>query len=71
MEHVKAKLKVGSTPALESQKKIASIFISNGISSTVIIPIQLARKHAIDRPSHVTIEDTQEGILIKKLELNN
>lgn len=71
MENIKAKLKVGSTTALESQKKIASIFISNGISSTVIIPIELARKYAIDRPSHVTIEDTQEGILIKKLEVKN
>jgi hypothetical protein len=54
----------------ENQKKIGSIFISNGISSTVIIPIDLARKYAIDRPSHVTIEDTQDGILIKKLEVN-
>jgi hypothetical protein len=52
---------------LENQKKIRSIFISNGISSTVIIAIELARKYAIDRHSHVTIEDTQDGILIKKL----
>jgi hypothetical protein len=51
----------------ENQKKIRSIFISNGISSTVIIPIELARKYAIDRRSHFTIEDTQNGILIKKL----
>jgi hypothetical protein len=56
---------------VQNQKKIASIFISNGISSTVIIPIDLARKYNIDRPSHVTIEDTQNGILIKKLEVKN
>jgi hypothetical protein len=55
---------------LENQKKIAPIFMSNGLSATVIIPIDIARKYAIDRPSHVTIEDTQNGILIKKLEVN-
>jgi hypothetical protein len=53
----------------ELQKKIGSIFISNGIYSTLVIPKELAKKYAIDRPSHVTIEDTQEGILIKKLEI--
>ena len=53
----------------QSEKKIAPIFMSNGISATVIIPIEFARKYGIDRPSHVTIEDTQNGILIKKLEV--
>jgi hypothetical protein len=56
------------TEPLENQK-IAPIFLSNGLSSTVIIPIDLARKYAIDRRSYVTIEDTQNGILIKKLEV--
>jgi hypothetical protein len=54
-----------------SEKKIAPIFMSNGISATVIIPIEFARKYAIDRPSHVTIEDTPGGILIKKLEVKS
>jgi hypothetical protein len=68
--NVNSKPKGGSTTWAENQKKIASIFMSNGISSTVIIPIELARKYDIDRPSHVTIEDTENGILIKKLEVN-
>jgi len=55
----------------ESEKKIAPIFMSNGLSATVIIPIDIARKYAINRPTHVTIEDTRKGILIKKLELKN
>jgi hypothetical protein len=54
----------------ESEKKIASIFMSNGLSATVIIPIDIALKYAIDRPTHVTIEDIQKGILIKKLVIN-
>jgi len=59
-----------SKERLENQKKIVPIFLSNGISSTIIIPIELARKYHIDRPSHVTIEDTKNGLLIKKLEVN-
>jgi len=51
--------------------RIAPIFLSNGRSSTVIIPIDIARKYDIDRPSHVTIEDTEKGILIKKLEVRD
>jgi hypothetical protein len=68
MLKVKTKSKLDSS-SLENQKKIAPIFLSNGLSSTVIIPIELARKYNIDRPSHVTIEDTDNGILIKKLEV--
>jgi hypothetical protein len=70
MENVKVKTKSGSTTTLENEKKIASVFISNGISSTLIIPIKLARKCSIDKPSQVTIEDTQNRLLIKKLEIN-
>jgi hypothetical protein len=66
MLNVKIKSKLDNS-RLENQKKIAPIFMSNGKSSTVIIPINFARKYAIDRPSYVTIEDTQNGILIKKL----
>ena len=53
----------------KKQFRISPIFLSNGISSTLVIPIDLARKYEIDRPSHVTIEDTQNGILVKKLEV--
>lgn len=51
--------------------RIAPIFLSNGISSTLVIPIELARKYEIDKPTHVTIQDTQDGILIKKLEVRS
>jgi len=49
-------------------KGIGKIFLINKISATLIIPIELARKHGLNQPSHVTIEDTDQGILIKKLE---
>ena len=57
---------------LSKEKKkvrISPVFLSNGISSTLVIPIDLARKYEIDRPSHVTIDDMEDGILIKKLEV--
>jgi hypothetical protein len=49
-------------------KHIVPIYLSNGLSSTLVIPIQLARKYQIDKPSYVTVEETREGILIKKME---
>lgn len=53
----------------ESSKKIAPIFLTNKLSATLIIPIDLARRHGIDGPSHVIIEDTANGIVIRKLEV--
>jgi hypothetical protein len=71
MENTKVKSEpILTNEGLENQKRIVPIFLSNGLSSTLIIPIDIARKYAIDRPSHVTIEDTQNGILIRKLEIN-
>jgi hypothetical protein len=53
----------------ERTKEIAPIFLSNKISSTLIIPIGIARRYGLDRPSHVVLEETEGGILIKKLEI--
>ena len=47
--------------------KISPIFLTNKLSATLIIPIEIARRHGLDRPSHVVIEDTKDGILIRKL----
>lgn len=51
-----------------TEKRICQIFLTNGKSSTVIIPIDIARKYKIDKPTHVKVQDTDRGILIKKLE---
>jgi len=34
-----------------------------------VIPIEIARKYGIDKPSNVTVEGTKDGILIRKLEI--
>ncbi len=57
------------TETLPRQKEIVPIFLSNGHSSTMIIPIQMARLYHLDKPSHVVLEPKDDGILIKKLEI--
>ena len=52
-------------------RKVAPIFLSNGISSTLIIPISIARRYGLDRPSHVVVEEKEDGILIKPLHLED
>jgi|RhiMetdeSRZDD1v2_1073273.scaffolds.fasta_scaffold491984_2 hypothetical protein len=52
---------------LESEKFICPIFLSNKVSTSLIIPQVLAKKYEINQPCHVTLTDTQNGILIRKL----
>ena len=49
--------------------KIAPIFLTNKISATMIIPIQTARRYGLDKPAHVVVEEKEDGILIRKLKL--
>jgi hypothetical protein len=57
-------------------KQIAKVFLINNVSATLIIPAEIARKKGIDHPSHVTVEEVEDGqvveagILIKKLDLD-
>ena len=50
-------------------KKITHIFLSGKLSATLIIPISIARKYGLDQPSHVIVEERDDGIFIKKLEI--
>jgi hypothetical protein len=53
------------------RKRITSTFVSGTTSCTLIIAKELAKRYGIDEPSHVIVEGTEEGILIRKLELDN
>jgi hypothetical protein len=55
-------------PENVKKKKIVPVFLSNKISSTLIIPIATARRFGLDKPSHVILEEKDDGIMIKKLE---
>ena len=48
-------------------QEVRKIFFLNDISATVVIPAEIARKHELHRGNHVVIEDTQAGILVRKL----
>ena len=51
------------------RQKVTHTFITGKLSATLIIPIQIARKYGIAEPSNVIVEETQQGILIRKLEI--
>ena len=54
---------------MDWDKQVASIYLTNKVSATLIIPIEMARRKGIDQPSRVTVEEVDEGILIKKLDI--
>ena len=52
-------------------KEITKSFLSGKLSATRIIPIDIARKYGLERPAHVVVQETPEGILIRRLEIKN
>ena len=52
-----------------SDKNIAKTWISGQSCCTLIISKKLAEKYGLSEPSHVVLEGTSAGILIKKLEI--
>jgi hypothetical protein len=50
-------------------KHVSPVFLSNGTSSTLVIPKDMAVRLKIDKPSNVTLEERLGGILIKKLKI--
>ena len=51
-------------------KRITSTFLSGKLSATLVIPIDIARRHGLNQPSQVIVEETDYGILIRKLDLD-
>jgi hypothetical protein len=48
-------------------KKITHVFLSGKLSSTLVIPIEIARKYGLDEPSNVIVEEHPHGILVRKV----
>ena len=53
--------------AVYKYKKITHVFLSGKLSSTLVIPIEIARKYGLDEPSNVIVEEHPEGILVRKV----
>jgi len=52
----------------KEKKEIIKTWITGKHSCTLIIPREFAEFYGLDKPSHIIVEGTSEGILIKKLE---
>ena len=50
-------------------KDVTTTFLTGKTSCTLIIGKEIAKKYGIDEPSHVVVEGTNQGILIRKLEV--
>jgi hypothetical protein len=51
-------------------KKIKHTFLTGKLSTTIIIPIEIARRYGINAPSDVVVvEETNSGILVRKIEI--
>jgi hypothetical protein len=53
-----------------SDYKIAKTWISGQHSATLIIERSLAEEYGLTEPSHVVLERRKDGILIRKLKIN-
>jgi hypothetical protein len=52
----------------EGKKEIIKTWITGKHSCTLIIPREFAKFYGLDEPSHIIVEGTSKGILIRKLE---
>jgi len=52
-----------------NKREIIKTWLTGQKSCTLIIPRETARKYELDEPSHVIVEETPAGILIRKLDL--
>jgi len=51
------------------KKEIVKTWLAGQHSCTLIIPKDFAKEYGLDKPTHVIVEGTNEGILIRKLSI--
>jgi hypothetical protein len=54
---------------MSETKEITKTFLSGRLSATLIIPIEIARRHGLEKPAHVVVEERPDGILIRRIEI--
>jgi hypothetical protein len=54
----------------QERTQISKTWLSGQKSCTLVIPKSIAVKYGLDSPSNVIVEETSEGILIRKLKLD-
>jgi len=53
----------------DKRKEVTKTWISGQNSCTLVIPRSVAKEYGLDSPSHVIVEATSEGILIRRLDV--
>jgi antitoxin component of MazEF toxin-antitoxin module len=52
-----------------NSKEVTKTWVRGQNSCTLVIPRSVAKEYGLDSPSHVVVESTPQGILIRKLEV--
>jgi bifunctional DNA-binding transcriptional regulator/antitoxin component of YhaV-PrlF toxin-antitoxin module len=55
---------------MTENEEVTKTWLAGQRSCTLVIPKEFAKVYGLDEPSHVVIEGRQDGILIKRLQLN-
>jgi hypothetical protein len=48
-------------------EKIRFTYLTGKLTATLILPMEVAKKHGLTKASDITVEETSEGLLIKKI----
>ncbi|MGI0021574.1 MAG: AbrB/MazE/SpoVT family DNA-binding domain-containing protein [Nitrososphaeraceae archaeon] len=51
---------------MKENQKVRFTYLTGKLSATLIIPLEVAKKNGLNKPSDVIVEETENGILIKK-----
>ena len=54
----------------QERKQISKTWLSGQKSCTLVIPKSIATKYGLDSPSNVIVEETSDGILIRKIKFD-
>ena len=53
----------------KKNKEVTKTWIQGQNSCVLVIPRSVAKEYGLDTPSHVVVQGTPDGILIKRLEI--
>ena len=52
-----------------NEKEIVKTWLSGNQYPTFTIPKNFAKEYGLDKPAHVVVEKTSQGLLLKKLDI--
>jgi bifunctional DNA-binding transcriptional regulator/antitoxin component of YhaV-PrlF toxin-antitoxin module len=52
-----------------TSKEVTKTWVTGNSSCTLVIPKKVAMDYGLEEPTHVVVERTDQGILIRKLEI--